>query len=489
MASPLFQRLDKFRDSVLLRDAHGAYTGADLLAAASAAAAQLGEEPFDGKHIALLASPGLPYVAGMLATWMRGAAVVPLCPDHPPAEMEYMICDSEAVAVLADAALVNRLPEIPVPVMALSTETKTIIPVTVPKIDLERDALLLYTSGTTGKPKGAVHTHRGLQAQITCLVEAWEWSAKDVIPHFLPLHHTHGIINKLLCPLWAGARCDMLPGFQALPVWERLAAGDYTIFMAVPTVYAKLISAWEEASTDQQAKWSAACANLRLMVSGSAALPVSVLEKWKTISGHVLLERYGMTEIGMALSNPLHGERRPGFVGQPLPGVDVRLVDENGEPLSGETTGELEVRGANLFRCYWNRPEETEKAFHGNWFRTGDAVAFENGAYKIVGRLSTDIIKTGGYKVSAIEIENVLLQHPAVRECAVVAVPDETWGERVAAVLVLRENQSLTLEVLREFAKVELASYKLPSLLFLRDQLPRNAMGKVMKKGILDIFH
>jgi malonyl-CoA/methylmalonyl-CoA synthetase len=209
------------------------------------------------------------------------------------------------------------------------------------------------------------------------------------------------------------------------------------------------------------------------MMSGSSALPVRTLERWRAISGHTLLERYGMTETGMILSNPLHGERRPGLVGMPLPGVDVRLVD-----------GELEVRGPAVFREYWNRPDETRDAFHDGWFRTGDvAVVPEDGggAFRLLGRTSVDIIKTGGYKVSALEIEEVIRDHPAVADCAVAGKPDEEWGERVTATVQLHAGAALALEELQAWTKSRLAPYKVPKELHTVAALPRNAMGKVIK--------
>ncbi len=224
------------------------------------------------------------------------------------------------------------------------------------------------------------------------------------------------------------------------------------------------------------------------MVSGSAALPVSVLAKWQSISGHTLLERYGMTEIGMALSNPLDGERRPGFVGLPLPGMAVRLVDEAGQVIEEEgRPGEIQVRGPTVFPEYWNRPEATRQAFRDGWFCTGDISVKEDGYYRLLGRSSVDIIKTGGYKVSALEIEEVLRTHPAIGECAVVGVEDLEWGERVCAAVVCREGV-LTLETLRAWAKDRLALYKVPSRLLLLEDLPRNVMGKVTKPAVQDLF-
>ena len=208
--------------------------------------------------------------------------------------------------------------------------------------------------------------------------------------------------------------------------------------MAVPTVYVKLIDAWEKAAPAERQRMSAGCRGMRLMVSGSAALPVPILEKWQEISGHVLLERYGMTEIGMGLSNSLLGKRYPGCVGTPLPGVEAKVVDEAGQPVEPGAPGEIVVRGKTVFLEYWGRPKETEKAFRDGWFLTGDVAVVENGIFRILGRSSVDIIKTGGYKVSALEIEEVLLTHPDIKEVAVVGVPDQVWGERIVAALVLQ---------------------------------------------------
>jgi len=338
--------------------------------------------------------------------------------------------------------------------------------------------MILYTSGTTSRPKGVVTTHFNIAAQIESLVEAWEWSPDDRILLCLPLHHVHGIINVVGCALWSGATCEMLPRFDAAAVWDRIAGGGLTLFMAVPTVYSKLIAAWEAASPARRAELSQACAKLRLMVSGSAALPVSTLERWKEISGHTLLERYGMTEIGMALSNPLHGRRVPGSVGTPLPGVDLRL----------EEAGGIEVRGPAVFAEYWNKPDATREAFRDGWFMTGDTAVVENGVYRILGRTNIDILKTGGHKVSALEIEEVLRGHSAIAECSIVGVPDAEWGERVAAAVVLKDGHALDLQSLRSWARDLLAVHKLPSRLLVLEALPRNAMGKVMKPALVPLF-
>src|SRR5208283_1831233 len=282
--------------------------------------------------------------------------------------------------------------------------------------------------------------------------------------------------------------CEMLPRFDANAVWERIVSGSLTLFMAVPTVYVKLIAVWDAASPERRIALSQACARLRLMVSGSAALPVSTLARWKEISGHTLLERYGMTEIGMALSNPFRGQRVPGSVGTPLPIVEVQLVSESGQAVAPGSPGEIEVRGPSVFAEYWGKPDATRDGFRDGWFRTGDTAVVENGVYRILGRTNIDILKTGGHKVSALEIEEALREHPAIAECAVVGVADPEWGERVAAALVLNEGNTLDLPSLRAWAKEFLAAHKLPSRLLVLDALPRNAMGKVMKPAIAAMF-
>jgi len=376
-------------------------------------------------------------------------------------------------------------------------------PVALPAIANPRRAMILYTSGTTSKPKGVVTTHTNIAAQIASLVDAWEWSCDDRILLCLPLHHVHGIINIVSCALWSGATCEMLPrppqqaqnqrssgapGFDAEAVWQRIASGELTLFMAVPTIYVRLIVAWEKAPAELRRQWSNSAAKLRLMISGSAALPVSTLERWREITGHTLLERYGMTEIGMAISNSYRGARVPGSVGRPLPGVAVQLVDDGGHEVWPGTAGEIEVMGANVFREYWGKPDATREAFRDGWFRTGDTALIENGVYRILGRSNVDILKTGGHKVSALEVEETLRQHPAIAECAVVGVPDPEWGERIAAAVVARNGDVVEIEGLRAWAKERISAHKVPSRLLVLEALPRNAMGKVTKPAIKILF-
>ncbi len=512
----LITRARRHGDAVAVPAGEGGHTYADLVDASARVAGALALRPYGpsgdsaGPRVAYLVEPGFDHVVVQWGIWRAGAIGVPLSPHHPAPEIAYVLRDSGASAVIADPvhhptleramasaggdgsdesggadAATGRAPRA-VPPLLSTAEVLAASPSAPVAVREDAGALILYTSGTTSRPKGVLLTHANLRAQVESLVTAWEWSERDRILCFLPLHHVHGIVNIMTCALWSGAQCGFLPAFDARAVWERIGRGDLTLFMAVPTVYHRLIGAWRDAPADLRAAWSAGCRRMRLMVSGSAALPLRTLEDWRQISGHTLLERYGMTEIGMALSNPLHGERRPGYVGAPLPGMDVRLVDETGQVVGEDVPGEIEVRGAGVFGGYWNRPEATAAAFRDGWFRTGDLAVVEGGSYRILGRSSVDIIKTGGYKVSALEIENMLLEHPGVRECAVVALPDPEWGERVVAAVVA--TSEVTAGELRHWARERLAAYKVPREILAVDALPRNAMGKVRKPEVRALF-
>jgi malonyl-CoA/methylmalonyl-CoA synthetase len=491
---PLIARAEQHLDRIAIVDANGSYTYRDLLTASAKVASALLADASDlnEARIAFLVEPGFPWVATQWGIWRAGGVAAPLHHASARPEIEYYVGDMQAATAVFDDAGSGLLRPIaqargirPLPVSEALAHPS---PACLPEVDSSRRAMMLYTSGTTNRPKGVVTTHDNITAQINALVQAWEWKADDRIILVLPLHHVHGIINIVSCALWSGATCEMLPRFEANAVWDRIGSGELTLFMAVPTIYVKLIAAWEAASPERRKQLSDGCSRLRLMVSGSAALPVSTLERWKEISGHTLLERYGMTEIGMALSNPLHGRRVPGSVGRPLPTVELRLVDENANEVATGSSGEIEVRGPSVFREYWNKPEATASAFRDGWFRTGDMSVVENGVYRILGRTSVDIIKTGGHKVSALEIEEQLRQHPAIGECAVVGVPDPEWGERVGVAVVLKNGQELSLEELRNWCRDRLANYKLPSRLRVIPALPRNAMGKVTKPAVAIAF-
>ena len=476
-------------------DRTGSYTYAELLDVSERVASALldGRGDLEEARVAFIVPPSVSYIAVLWGIWRAGGIGVPLCISHPPPELEYVIGDADAEIIIAHKDYVDTLQPAAKSggrkLVSAEDICSSLQRTRLPDVTPQRRAMILYTSGTTGKPKGVVTSHANTSAQISTLVESWGWGEDDFILGVLPLHHVHGIINVLSCALWSGACCELLERFDASEVWNRFIDREYSLFMAVPTVYVKLIGAWEQADPSLRETMAASCARMRLMVSGSAALPVSVFEKWQEITGHAFLERYGMTEIGMGLSNPLHGERRPGYVGVPLPGVTVRLVDDSGEIVAAEgVPGELQIIGDNVFMEYWRRPEETAKSFTDGWFLTGDTAVVEDGYYRILGRNSVDIIKTGGYKVSALEIEEVLRTHTAIDECAVVGVPDEEWGERVAAAVVLNQGAELSLEDLRAWAKSLIAPYKVPSRLLVAADLPRNAMGKVTKPAVKELF-
>ena len=491
---PLVDRAALYLDRTAIIDDMGEHTYQELLTASNGIASFLldGADDLQETRVAFMVPPSFIYPALQWGIWRSGGIAVPLCVSHPAPELEYVVNDADADIIIAHPKFEPTLRPIAGRKKVRFVLTTDIPPSgepAMPVIDVNRRAMILYTSGTTGKPKGVVTTHKNTAAQIISLVDAWEWSSNDAILGVLPLHHVHGIINIMSCALWAGAVCELMPKFDAKEVWKRFIEKKYTLFMAVPTVYVRLINAWENASEKEKGKMAAACTKFRLMVSGSAALPVSVFEKWQTITGQTFLERYGMTEIGMGISNPLHGERRPGYIGMPLPGVDIRLMDESGNIISKEgVSGEIQIRGDNVFLEYWRRPEATLEAFEDGWFISGDVAVIENGYFRILGRQSVDIIKTGGYKVSALEIEEVLRTHPNIGECAVVGAEDVEWGERVCTAVVLKENTSLTIEELRNWAKQKIAVYKVPSRLLVLEDLPRNAMGKVTKPDVKKLF-
>jgi len=281
------------------------------------------------------------------------------------------------------------------------------------------------------------------------------------------------------------ARVAVFPRFEMDLLMTQVRLRKYTVFMAVPTIYVKIIQYLESLDAGRREAITSAFKGMRLNVSGSAACPVKLFNQWKAMTGQTLLERYGMTEIGMGLSNSYLGERRAGAVGLPLKGVEVALFDDDGKLIDKEDVpGEIRVRGDNVFLEYWNNPQATEESFADGWFRSGDVAVREKGYYRIMGRSSVDIIKSGGYKLSALEIEGTLLTHDKIAECAVVGMEDETWGEAVTAFVALKAGQTLTLPELKSWCETRMSPYKIPKSLRLMQTLPRNAMGKVVKPDL-----
>ena len=429
------------------------------------------------------------YVTTMHGIWRAGGIAIPLNVASAVSELEHYLTSAKVTKMIACGDYKASLSELCSTLGIELIDVQGILDKNegqnLPTIDPSRRAMMLFTSGTTNKPKGVVSSHKIINSQITTLADAWEWTSEDVIPLFLPLHHIHGIVNILSCGLWAGATIDLYKSFDISKICDSVATGRYNLFMAVPTIYVKLIKYLETLPEEKTYEICRGFSDMRLNISGSAACPVKLFNQWNELTGQVLLERYGMTEIGMGISNPYHGERRAGHVGQALPGVTVGLFNDKHEHITEQNMpGEIRIRGANVFLEYWDNPQATEKSFVDGWFCTGDVAVIDKGYYRIMGRSSIDIIKSGGYKLSALEIEGVLLTHEKIEEVAVIGAPDETWGEAVTAFVVLSPSASLSQENLKTWCDGRMSAYKIPKKLKILDSLPRNAMGKVTKSDL-----
>jgi malonyl-CoA/methylmalonyl-CoA synthetase len=451
-----------------------------------------GKDDLQEERIAFFMPASLDYVTTMHGVWRAGGIAVPLNVASAVSELDHYLSCASVTRMVANGEYQESLRDL---CASLNIELVSVEDVLVdaagplPELALERRAMMLFTSGTTNKPKGVVSTHKTVRAQITTLVDAWEWSEDDVIPLFLPLHHIHGIINILSCGLWAGATVHLFAKFDIPKISAQIVAGTYNVFMAVPTIYVKLIQYFDTIDPAEVQKICDGFKEMRLNISGSAACPVKLFNQWQDLTGQVLLERYGMTEIGMGISNPYNGERRAGAVGQALPGVECKLFDEYDGPITEDAVaGEIRIKGDNVFLEYWDNETATTESFKDGWFCTGDVAVLEDGYYRIMGRSSVDIIKSGGYKLSALEIEGVLLTHDDIEEVAVIGVEDDTWGEAVTAFIAVKAGASLEYESLKTWCDGRMSSYKIPKSLILIDALPRNAMGKVTKPALKEML-
>lgn len=489
----VFDQFNFSADKIAIIDSSGTYCYSQLQSFSDAFATYLldGKSDLSEARVAYMVEPGINYVSVQWGIWKSGGIAVPLALSYPLPSLIYVIEDTGAEIVVVSPqfeSLIGPYAEergIRLIVISDMTQFDELGPL--PNISGERGAMILYTSGTTSLPKGVLTTHDIIESQISTLIKAWQWSPDDSIVCLLPLHHVHGIINVVSCALWSGAKVKFLHPFVSEEVFELFLNEEINVFMAVPTIYFKLIQAFDSFSNLKKSQITEAFKKVRLMVSGSAALPVNVMEKWKEISGHYLLERYGMTEIGMAISNPYEGERRAGYIGQPLPGVDVRLVDESNNLTQDQIPGEIQIKGPSVFKEYWKKSEATARSFTPDgWFKTGDIAVIEDGYFRILGRDSVDIIKSGGYKISALEIEEVLRKHPSIKDCAVVGIPNEEWGELVVGALVIQKP--LEIKDLEQWIRSQMPAYKTPKGYKIMDDLPRNAMGKVVKTEVKAIF-
>ncbi|MGW5076194.1 acyl-CoA synthetase [Rhodococcus sp. NPDC004095] len=424
------------------------------------------------RRLAVLAEPTASTVVAIVACLFAGVTVVPVPPDSGPAELEHILTDSGAQAWLGKApeggdispsSRAGSLPVIPVRLHARDWHGH-------PEPDPASIAFVLYTSGTTGAPKGVLLSRRAIAAGLDALAQAWQWTEKDTLVHGLPLFHVHGLILGVLGPLRVGSRLV----HTGKPTPAAYAEARGSLYFGVPTV-------WSRIALDEES--ARALSGARLLVSGSAPLPVPVFEKLSALTGLTPIERYGMSETMITLSTRADGERRPGWVGLPVEGVQTRIVGEDGEPVphDGESIGGLQVRGPMLFDGYLNRPDATAESWtEDGWFVTGDVAAIDAGGFhRIVGRASTDLIKSGGYRIGAGEVETSLLGHPSVEEVAVVGLPDDDLGQRIVAFVV---GEDVDPDALITHVAAELSVHKRPREIRVVDTLPRNAMGKVQKK-------
>jgi len=456
----------------------------------------LGLQP--GDRVALQLSKSLEFILLHLATIRVGGITLPLNLAYPPDELKYFLEDSGAKLFFALESskekvgpILSELPDLQEYIFLDPSKPEEFkLRITnyqqrgLDTADEHRlldhqnnddTAVIIYTSGTTGRPKGAEITHGNLTSNLDALHEAWGWQTEDILLHVLPIFHVHGLFVALHGALHAGATTLLMREFNAQKTLQLLSSGACTVFMAVPTIHQRLL---DFPNADQYD-----LSQVRLITSGSDRLPDDAFAGFQQTFGYTLLERYGMTETGMNCSNPLHGERRMGSVGLPLPGVEIRIVNsETEELLSDGEIGDVQLRGPNVFKGYWRQPDKTSASFSADgWFKTGDLGFREKDGYLTLCGRSKDLIISGGLNIYPPEVERVLVEHPAVNACAVIGCPDREWGERVTAVVVLNKGEEVTGEELIRFCRERLAPYKSPKSIVFRDDLPRNAMGKVQK--------
>jgi malonyl-CoA/methylmalonyl-CoA synthetase len=463
-------------DKEAIRFGERAVSYRELAGAAAHIAGRIAGAP----RVAVWAVPTLETCVAVVGALAAGVPIVPINPKSGERELAHIVTDSAPTLVLSapgvelPAALAD-LARVDVDLAARGGELPA-------EPSPEAPAIVIYTSGTTGPPKGVVLPRRAVASNLDALAAAWEWTADDVLAHALPLFHVHGLILGVLGPLRLGGTVHHLGRFSSAAMAAELA-GPATMMFGVPTMYHRLAGDAEAIPAIADA-----LAGGRLLVSGSAALPASDHERIERITGQRVVERYGMTETLMNCVVRAAGDRRPGTVGPPADGVEVRLVDDDGtviETSDDATVGEIQVRGPNLFLEYLNRPDATAEAMQDGWFRTGDvATRAPDGYIRIVGRRATDLIKSGGFKIGAGEIESVLLEHPGVTEVAVTGEPDPDLGERIVAWVVPAGDLRPTAQELGDHVAHQLAPHKRPRVVRYLDALPRNEMGKVLKKSL-----
>jgi malonyl-CoA/methylmalonyl-CoA synthetase len=475
--SDLLPPLDDAGDKEAIRVGEHALTYAELAAAAAAVA----ETVAGAARVAVFAEPRLETCVAAVGALEAAVPFTPVNPKAGERELEHILSDSAPEMVLTVAGV--ELPQALQGVRRVDVDPDAASQAGAGgDIDPEAPAVIVYTSGTTGPPKGAVLPRRAIASNLDALADAWEWTGDDVLAHALPLFHVHGLILGVLGPLRLGGTVHHLVRFDSAAMAAELG-GPATMMFGVPTMYHRLA-----ADAEEDEDMARAIGRARVLVSGSAALPAAEHARIEKLTGQQIVERYGMSETLMNTAVRYDGERRPGTVGLALPGVDLRLVDDDGAPFDAtddETVGEIEVRGPNLFLAYLNRPDATAEVMRDGWFATGDmATRADDGYIRIVGRRATDLIKSGGYKIGAGEIEGALMEHAGVAECAVTGEPDDDLGERIVAWIVPADGERPEEKELADHVARLLTPHKRPRVVRYLDELPRNAMGKVVKKEL-----
>jgi malonyl-CoA/methylmalonyl-CoA synthetase len=479
MTKELFPRLTDPDDDEAIRVGNDALSYREL----AAAAAGVSRELEGARRVAVWAQPALESCAAIVGALAAGVSVVPLNPGLGSRELEHIVADSQPERLLAWRGVdpPRQLSGIPRHDVDLGRREGGGLG---DELGEEDVAFVMYTSGTTGPPKGVQIPRRAITSNLDALAEIWRWTADDRVTHALPVFHVHGLVIGVLGPLRRGGQVEHVGRFSPQALAQAFRRGA-TVMFGVPTMYTRIA---REAAEDPEL--AEAFAGARLLVSGSAGLPSTVHDRIRELTGQAILERYGMTETLMNAGARLGDEVIAGRVGPPLPGVELRMVDERGEVIDAtddETIGELAVRGPNLFQGYLNRADATEESMRDGWFMTGDlATRNDAGSLKLVGRKSTDLIKSGGYRIGAGEIEGALLEHPAVAEVAVTAAPDEDLGERIVAWVVVEPGRNATPDELSDHVATLLTKHKRPREVHFLDELPRNAMGKVMKRSLTE---
>jgi malonyl-CoA/methylmalonyl-CoA synthetase len=481
MSESLFPSLHSPDDREAIRIVDRALTYRELSRAAAAVAARLA----GSGRVAVWAEPTPELCVAVLGALGAGVPIVPINPGLGSRELGHIVNDSapETLVAWAGVQAPEELAGLKRIDVDLSRADRTATESLAGGAPNDDDvAFVMYTSGTTGPPKGVQIPRRAIASNLDALAEIWQWTAEDRVAHALPVFHVHGLILGMLGPLRRGGSFEHVGRFSPEALAGAVDRGATMVF-GVPTMYTRIA---RRAAEDRAV--AEAFGKARLLISGSAALPTTVHDAMKRLTGQEILERYGLTETLMNAGVRLGSPIVPGRVGPPLPGVEVKLLDEEGNTVDAtddETIGEVAVRGPNLFAGYLNRPDATEEAMRDGWFLTGDmATRNEAGSLKLVGRKSTDMIKSGGYRIGAGEIEGALLEHPAVAEVAVTAKPDEDLGERIVAYVVLEDGRKAEPDELSDHVAKLLTRHKRPREVHFLDELPRNAMGKVMKREL-----